>query len=120
MANVKFQLPNCKCFVICCASAQLRKVWRRIIEIHFEGELSCRPITLEDLAKDNISLSIIYQLRKSVEDPIVQEHLDAVLRMASDQLCNTCYEMNVDPFILDYWQPGVDYIVTPFEPEVLE
>ena len=51
---------------------------------------------------------------------LVQEHLDAVLRMASDQLCNTCYEMNVDPFILDYWQPGVDYIVTPFEPEVLE
>ena len=26
--------------------------------------------------------------------------------------------MNIDPFILDFWQPGLDFIVTPFEPKV--
>ncbi len=106
--------------MICCAFAQLRIVGRRNIDIHFEGELSCRPITLKDLEKDNISLSVIYQFRKTVDDPIIQEHLDAVLRMASDELCNICHEMNIDPFILDYWQPGIDYIVTTFEPEIPE
>lgn len=90
------------------------------MDLFFDGEITCRPITLEDLAKDNISLSIIYQFRKTVDDPVIQEHLDAVLRMASDELCNTCYEMNVDPFILDFWQPGLDYIVTPFEPGIPE
>ena len=90
------------------------------MDLFFDGEITCRPITLEDLATDNISLSIIYQFRKTVDDPVIQEHLDAVLRMASDELCNTCYEMNVDPFILDFWQPGLDYIVTPFEPEIPE
>lgn len=88
------------------------------MDIHFEGELSCCPITLEDLAKDNINLSIMYQFRKTVDIPVIQEHLDAVLRMASDELCNTCYEMNVDPLILDFWQPGLNNIVTPFEPEI--
>ena len=31
---------------------------------------------------------------------------------------NLCYDMNIDPFILDYWQPGQNYIVTQFEPKV--
>ena len=90
------------------------------MDIELDGELTCRPITLEDLSKDNASLTAIYQFRNTVDDPALQEHLDVVLRMASDELCNTCYDMNIDPFVLDYWQPGLDYIATPFEPEIPE
>ena len=89
-----------------------------IVDIHIEGEISCSPITLEYLAKNNISLGIMYRFRENVDDSELQDHFDAVLRMASDMLCNTCYEMNIDPAVLDYWQPGNDCIVTPFEPEV--
>lgn len=88
------------------------------MDIELDGEITCRPITLEDLAKDNASLSAMYQFRNTVDDPVIQEHIDAVLRMASDELCNLCYDMNIDPFILDFWQPGLDFIVTPFEPKV--
>lgn len=88
------------------------------MDIHFEGEISCGPITLEYLAKNNISLGIMYRFRETVDDPELQEHFDAVLRMASDMICNTCYELNIDPAALDYWQPGNDCIVTPYEPEV--
>lgn len=42
------------------------------------------------------------------------------LRYTSAELSNTCYDMNIDPFVLDYWQPGLDYIATPFEPEIPE
>ena len=89
-----------------------------IMDIHFEGEISCGPITLEYLAKNNISLGIMYRFRETVDDPELQEHFDAVLRMASDMICNTCYELNIDPAVLDYWQPGNDCIVTLYEPEV--
>lgn len=90
------------------------------MDIELDGEITCRPITLEDLAKDNASLTAMYRFRSTVDDPVIQEHFDAVLRMASDELCNLCYDMNIDPFVLDYWQPGLDYIVTPFAPEVPE
>lgn len=88
------------------------------MDIHFEGEISCGPITLEYLAKNNISLGIMYRFRETVDDPELQEHFDAVLRMASDMICNTCYELKIDPAVLDYWQPGNDCIVTLYEPEV--
>ncbi len=87
------------------------------MDIHFDGEPACRPITIEDLARDNACLRAMYQFRKTVDDPLLQQPFDTVLRMASDQLCNLCYELNVDPNVLDYWQPGDDYIVTPFNPD---
>ncbi len=71
------------------------------MDIRFDGELTCRPITLEDLARDNVCLRAMYQFRKTVDDPLLQQQFDTVLRMASDQLCSLCCELNVDPNILD-------------------
>lgn len=101
-----------------CKRLIIRRGGLLIMDIHFEGEISCGPITLEYLAKNNISLGIMYRFRETVDDPELQEHFDAVLRMASDMICNTCYELNIDPAGLDYWQPGNDCIVTLYEPEV--
>ena len=61
------------------------------MDIELDGEITCRPITLEDLAKDNASLSAMYQFRNTVDDPVIQEHFDAVLRMASDELVGATF-----------------------------
>lgn len=89
-------------------------------DIHLDGELTCCPITFEFLAKDNESISIIWQYAKTITNPEISKHLERVLRIASDGLCNTCHDMKIDPSILDFYIPGEDYIVTPFEPETIE
>lgn len=70
------------------------------MDINLLGTFYEREITREDLIKDDISLQVIYDYQKTISDPMIAYHLSEVLRMASDQLCNTCHEMNIDPLSL--------------------
>ena len=85
------------------------------------GELTEVPMTLQMLAEWNRSINIVSAYAREMPDDELHEHLQTVLGMASDFLCNICYEHNVDPFVLDCWDGESDgVIVTPFEPEIVE
>ena len=85
------------------------------------GELTEVPMTLQMLAEWNRSLNIVSAYAREMPDGELQRHLQTVIGMASDFLCNICYENNVDPFALDYWDgKSENFIVTPFEPELPE
>lgn len=87
------------------------------LPIQLPGELTISSITLEELFNTNSSIQIIYKYKNLIQPPELQKHIDTVLRMASDGLCNICHEMNIDPNILNYWHGDGDYIVTPFQPQ---
>ena len=72
------------------------------MDIELIGTLYECELTREDLIKDDISLQAIYDYQKTITDPKIAYHMEAVLRMASDNLCNTCHEMNIDPLTLEY------------------
>ena len=84
-----------------------------------EGELISTPITLRCLAEANRSLTEAYAFLRTVEDEELHGHLEKVLGLASDFICELCYERNVDPFVLDYWEENdEDIIVTNFRPQI--
>ncbi len=64
--------------------------------------LTGRPLRLSDLAEDEYYLTRAYAYnRKCPKD--IQEILAPVLRMASDQFCNMCYELGIeDPSKADF------------------
>ena len=85
------------------------------------GELTEVPMTLQQLAEWNRSLNIVSAYAREMPDNGLHKHLQTVLDMACNFLCDTCYDHHVDPFILDYWDgKSEDVIVTPFEPEIVE
>ena len=74
-----------------------------------ESPVIPKPITLEDLKKWDRSITVICRFLATVNDPELHGHLDAVLGLAHDRLCNTCYDVDVDPYTMEYCQPGCDY-----------
>ena len=85
----------------------------------FHGELSEVPMTLQMLAEWNRSINVVSAYARRMPDNGLRRRLQTVLNMASDFLCDACYEHHVDPFVLDYWNGrSENVIVTPFEPEI--
>ena len=85
------------------------------------GKLTEVPMTLQMLAEWNRSINIVSAYAREMPDGEVREHLQNVINMAGDFLCNICYDYSMDPFVLDYWDgKSEDVIVTPFEPEIAE
>ena len=66
-----------------------------------ESLIISKPITLEDLEKWNESITEGYRFLATVNDPELHRHLDVVLGLAHDELCNICYDMDVDPYTLE-------------------
>lgn len=90
-------------------------------EYQLPGELTSVPMTLRQLAEWNRSINIIFAYVREMPKDELYKHLHTILGLACDFLCNTCYEHNVDPFILDYWDGhSENVIVTPFKPEIPE
>ena len=69
----------------------------------FDGELREVPVTLRLLAEWNRSINIVSAYTNALPDGEPRRHLQTVLGMACDFLCNICYENQVDPFVLDDW-----------------
>ena len=85
------------------------------------GKLTEAPMTLQQLAEWNRSINAVSAYARETPDGELQRHLQTVIGMVSVFLCNICYENNVDPFALDYWDgKSENFIVTPFEPEIVE
>ena len=85
------------------------------------GKLTEVPMTLQMLAEWNRSINIVSAYAREMPGGEVREHLQTVLDMACNFLCDACYDYRVDPFVLDYWDgKSENVIVTPFEPEIVE
>ena len=83
------------------------------------GKLTEVPMTLRQLAEWNRSLNIVSAYAREMPGGEVREHLQNVINMAGDFLCNICNDYSMDPFVLDYWDgKSEDVIVTPFAPEL--
>lgn len=66
------------------------------------GQISSAPITPEDIVRSDESIAVIHEFREAVCDPVIRAHLDTVLRLASDGLCNLCHELGSNPNEIEY------------------
>ena len=57
---------------------------------------------MEDLSNANASIAAIYEYKNTVRAPEIKAHLELVLQVASDGLCNLCHELGIDPNCLDH------------------
>lgn len=69
--------------------------------LSLDGKMEKSPVTVGDLALMDRNISKAYAFSESCPDE-VKEYLEPVITMASDQFCEICDQMGIDPLVMDF------------------